>query len=123
MNRILSVFLVLLMLCAGCVQHRMLENTRVPEIELTDAGAVVFRGKIIKPQDVSDVLEDAGIPKRQEINILVSGRTDRRLMTYIIVQLDRAGYKRTIFNSRRRTYSEVKKHTGAPMPEPSAVKY
>ena len=123
MNRILFGILFTLMLCAGCVQHRLLENTRVPEIEISDAGNVVFQGKIVKPSEVAEALADAGIPKTQEINILITANSDRRLMTYLIVQLDQAGYKRTIFISRRRTYSEVKKYTGSPIPEPKAVKY
>lgn len=123
MNYIAIVAAVLSMLCAGCVQHRLLENTRVPEIELLDSGEVCFRGKIIKPDKVADELEDAGIPEEQEINILVNRQSNRRLMTYVMIQLGRAGYKRAIFVTPRSTSSDVKTYTGAPIAEPGAVKF
>lgn len=108
LNFLLSVLLFAVS-CAwhGCTTSRVIENTRVPEITLDEAGAITFNGKRLEPGKVAAAVRAAGFKREQEVNILIPDNPDRTLMRALSVELVQSGYTRTIFVKNRKTSSTV----------------
>jgi hypothetical protein len=111
MNRIsflfsLSAFAALL--CGpGCVNTRVIENTRTPEIVVDAFGAITFNDKRIELKKLARAVKAAGITRDQEVNILVPERFDPALRSQIYAEMLRGGYTRTIFVTSRKATSLV----------------
>jgi predicted transcriptional regulator len=100
---------VLACVCAftGCTSSRVIENTRVPEIEIDEFGAITFDGDPVKLGKVASAVRAAGIGREQEINIRVPEKFDATLRNEICAELVRRGYTRTIFIKARKATATV----------------
>jgi hypothetical protein len=97
--------LILLFCCAlagGCVTHRVISNTRKPEIVIDDYGRISLSGKTVERGKIAKAVRSAGFTQDQEINILIPDRPDRGLMASVAGELVKGGYKRTVFVKNRR---------------------
>ncbi len=102
---ILAVFAVFL---CGCATERYITDARHPEIAITAAGGVTYRGKFVEPEDLPDLLEDSGFTKDDTINIHVPDNlTDMRLARRVMGTLSRNGFRRPILLTDRKSYTEV----------------
>lgn len=105
-NLFLNV-LVALSFCAGCVNTRVIENTRAPEIIVDDSGAITFNNQRVKLDKLAKTVKRAGIDRDQEVNILVPENFDRALRNRIYAAMIRSGYTRTVFVSNRKASAVV----------------
>lgn len=96
-----------LALAAGCTSSRVIENTRVPEITISDTGAITFNNRPLKRGRIAQAVKDAGFERTQEVNILIPDNPDRALMRAVTAELVSGGYTRTIFVKNRKTTSFV----------------
>lgn len=104
----MSIILVCgLLVFAGCVSHRVIENTRTPEIELTEFGKILVNGQPVEIQDLLSATQEAGFEKEQEVNVLLPENPDRRLMQRVTGILVHGGFHRTIFVSKKKALSDV----------------
>jgi biopolymer transport protein ExbD len=108
----IAALLVLACVCAltGCTSSRVIENTRVPEIEIDESGAITFNGERVQLGKVAATVRSAGFKREQEINILVPDKFDHTLRSAVCAELVRGGYTRTIFmKSRKATATVIQK--------------
>lgn len=108
-HAVLSLTLAFLALTCwnGCVNSRVIENTRVPEIALDESGTVTFNGKRVEPGKLAAAVKAAGFERSQEVTILVPDNPDRKLMSALSAELVRGGYTRTIFVKHRKASAVV----------------
>ncbi|MBO7654336.1 MAG: hypothetical protein J6U40_05390 [Kiritimatiellae bacterium] len=110
--------LVFLMgLAMGCVSHRVIEDTRKPELEITEFGILLVNGERVERGRLVKAMKRAGFTYDQEVNILVPDRPDRQLMKSVTGELVRGGYKRHVFVKNRRAMSDL-----PPTVQPGAAK-
>lgn len=115
-------FLVAVLFSTGCASHRVLENTRKPEIEINEFGTISIYGKIVERNRLLREVKRAGFSTDQEVNILIPENPDRRLMQSIAGELVQGGYKRTIFVKKKRAFSSLQKAgKGVPPPPPPRI--
>jgi hypothetical protein len=93
----------------GCTTSRLIENTRVPEVTIDEAGLMTYNGKQIQRGKLAAALKSAGLPKTQEINIRIPDMNDRALMKSLSAELVQGGYTRTIFVTPRKATSTLSK--------------
>ncbi|MBQ9431575.1 MAG: hypothetical protein IJU44_08480 [Kiritimatiellae bacterium] len=97
-----------LMFTAGCVADRVIENTRVPELEISEFGTITLNGETVALENLAKAMRKAGFEKSQEVNVLIPDRPDRNLMKRVSSELIvKAGYTRTVFVKKRRALSNV----------------
>ena len=97
-------------LLCGCATEHYVTDARHPEISITEAGGVTYRGEFVDIEDLPGLLKDSGFRKRDTINIHVSDdlrdmRAPRRVMAF----LSRNGFTRPILISERRSYTQLGK--------------
>lgn len=109
--RTLSLFACFLLpiLWSGCTTSRVIENTRVPEISVDEAGIISFNGEHLPPDKVASAIRRAGFLPSQEINILIPDNPDRKVMQTLSAELVRGGYTRTVFLKNRKASATLKK--------------
>ena len=98
-----------LVLGSGCASTRVIENTRVPEVSMDDAGIISFGGEQLPPEKVVAAIRRAGFVHTQEINILIPDNPDRKLMQTLSAELVRGGYTRTVFLKSRKASATLQK--------------
>lgn len=96
-----------LLFFTGCVSHRVIEDTRKPEIELTEFGHIKVNGELVELQDLLKATKRAGFERNQEVNILIPENPDRRLMRRVTGVLVQGGFQRTIFVTRKKAFSDT----------------
>lgn len=98
------------MACAvwsGCVSSRVIEDTRTPELKISESGTVTFHGEQVALGKVARALKSAGVKHDQEVNILVPGMPDKALMGRVAGELRMAGFTRVVFMTSRNVTSNV----------------
>lgn len=115
--------LVFLFACAwlsfgtvGCVEHRVVSDTRVPEVEIDPYGRILFQGRQVEPGKLARVLRKSDIRKDQQIRILIPNQQDRKLMGHIAGELRQGGFTRFIFVTNRAARSSVQEHRSGGLP-------
>ena len=91
----------------GCMSHRVIENTRTPEIELTEFGNIEVNGEPVEIQNLLRTVRGAGFGLDQEVNVLIPENPDRRLMQRVTGILVQGGYRRTIFVTKKKAFSDA----------------
>ena len=94
------------LLFTGCVT-RVIENTRRPELEITDYGTILLNGKVVQRGKIAKAMRSAGFERGQEVNILISNHPDRDLMASVAGEVVQGGYRRTVFVTKKQAFSEV----------------
>ncbi|MBO5941636.1 MAG: hypothetical protein J6R18_10625 [Kiritimatiellae bacterium] len=103
---IVSVFC----LCAisGCTHTTYVADSKHPEVEFSEDGGLKWRGKFIELEELPELLEDAGVSKKSQIDIRVSERMrSLKAPRVLLFILRRAGYTRGVLVTEKRAYSEV----------------
>jgi hypothetical protein len=105
----------MLVLHLGCTHTTYVSDSKHPEVEFTEDGRLLWRGKFIELHELPELLEDSGVSKKSQIDIRVSERMRSfkapRMLLFI---LRRAGYTRGVLVTKKKAYSEA----SAPAPGP-----
>ena len=99
---LLSAVLVL----SGCSHTSYVSDSRHPEVEFSEDGGLLWRGRFIELEELPELLEDSGVRRDSQIDIRVSERmrslkAPRRLLFI----LRRAGYTRGVLKTKKKAYS------------------
>lgn len=104
-------FLILLpmaMFFLGCAHEQFMTDARHPEVAVSESGNVTYRGEIIDPEDLPDLLKKSGLTREDTIHIhIVSGLKDYRHPYYVLGILVKNGFTRSVFVEDRQSFSEV----------------
>lgn len=105
--RIFAVLALAAAFAAGCTHERIVNDSKNPEVEYTENGDLKWRGEFIDPEDLPDLLEDAEVGKKSQINIRVPP-TIRSLKgpRLLLFMLRRAGYTRAVLVTEKKAYSK-----------------
>ena len=102
-------------LFSGCTHTTYVSDSKHPEVEFTENGELLWRGKFIELHELPELLEDSGVDRKSQIDIRVSERMRSfkapRMLLFI---LRRAGYTRGVLVTKKKAYSEA----SAPAPGP-----
>ena len=71
-------------LLCGCATEHYVTDARHPEISITEAGGVTYRGEFVDIEDLPGLLKDSGFRKRD------ARRTAQAAATPAISRVDRA---------------------------------
>ena len=103
------VLLSIALCCASCTTSRVIENTRVPEVEIDTAGKIWIKDKSVQPGKIGKTLRSAGFRREQEVNILIPDTDNRRMMQSVTADLVRSGFTRSVFITNKSATSSVSK--------------
>ena len=107
MKRRLAMAAFAVLLC-GCATEHYVTDARHPEISITEAGGVTYRGKFVDIEDLPGLLKDSGFGKRDTINIHVPDNlSDMRIPRRVMSVLSRNGFTRPMLVSDRKSYTDV----------------
>lgn len=100
------VFLSAGILLSGCAHTTYVADSRNPEVEFSEDGGLMWRGRFIALEELPELLEEAGVDKKSQIDIRVSERMrSLRAPRVLLFVLRRAGYTRGVLVTRKRAYS------------------
>ena len=103
-------------LVAGCTHTTYVADSKNPEVEFVEDGGLLWRGRFIELDELPDLLEDAGVSKKTQIDIRVSERMrSLKAPRVLLFILRRAGYTRGVLVTKKRAYSS----SSTPPPKPS----
>lgn len=117
MIRLFYPFAVACTLFCGCAHTTYVADAENPEVEFTEDGSLLWRGRYIELGELPGLLEDAGVDRKSQIDIRVSQRIrSLKAPRQLLFILRRAGYTRGVLVTRKRAYSE----SPSPSPKPQA---
>ncbi len=103
-----TVLYMILLSCCGCINppREIRFDAAKPCVAITPQG-IKFGEKLVLPQEVPELLEDHGVPKDATIHILLDDNYTDRRAPWVFQHniLGKAGYRRSIFVSKRRAES------------------
>ena len=108
MKRILLniVFASAIIMFSGCTHTTYIADSKNPEVEFSEDGGLLWRGRFIGLEELPELLEDAGVDKKSQIDIRVPDRMHSlkapRVLLFI---LRRAGYTRGVLVTKKKAYS------------------
>lgn len=98
--------LAAVLLSPGCATEHYEMDARHPAAVMMPDGALEFRGRFYSPEQFPRALKKAGIPRDRMINIRVPETiSDPRLLRKTRAMIGKAGYRRVIFNTERKSMS------------------
>ena len=101
-------FAVLTALLSGCSHTTYIADSKNPEVEFSEDGGLMWRGRFIELHELPDIIEDAGVDKKSQIDIRVSERMrSLKAPRALLFILRRRGYTRGVLVTKKRAYSEV----------------
>lgn len=112
---VLNVFLLAAaVVSSGCTHTTYVSDSRHPEVEFSEDGGLLWRGRFVDIGELPELLEDSGVSRKSQIDIRVSEqmrslRAPRRLLFV----LRRAGYTRGVLVTKKKAYS----HSSMPPPK------
>ncbi len=93
---------------AGCETERYVSDAQHPEVCITAAGGVTFRGRFVEPEDLPGLLRDASFRKTDTIYISApDDMSDWRLKRRVMGILSRGGFTRPVLVGEQKSYSEA----------------
>ncbi|MDA3923160.1 MAG: hypothetical protein PF904_00480 [Kiritimatiellae bacterium] len=95
--------------CMSCTTSRVIENSRIPEVEIDTFGKIWINDKPVKLGKIGRTLQHAGFRREQEVNILVADTRDRRTMRAVTSDLVKRGFTRSVFITNKSATSSIKK--------------
>jgi hypothetical protein len=106
--------LIAVAVLCGCSHTTYVSDSKHPEVEFSEDGGLLWRGRFIDLEDLPELLEDSGVDKKSQIDIRVSERMRSlkapRMLLFI---LRRAGYTRGVLVTKKKAYS----HSSTPPPK------
>ena len=104
------LFLILVIACflCGCETEHYVSDSRHPDVAITAAGSVTFRGEFVDPEDLPGLLRKACYSRADTIFISApDDMADWRLKRKVMAILSRNGYTRPVLVGESRSYSEA----------------
>jgi hypothetical protein len=81
-------------------------DSKHPEVEFSEDGGLLWRGRFIKLEELPEFLEDSGVSRKSQIDIRVSERMrSLRAPRRLLFILRRAGYTRGVLVTKKKAYS------------------
>lgn len=125
------VFTAVVALLSGCSHTTYIADSKNPEVEFAEDGGLKWRGRFIELHELPDLLEDAGVDKKSQIDIRVSERMrSLKAPRALLFILRRRGYTRGVLVTKKRAYSEVpsppkqyRRTVVPPSPQRRAIRY
>lgn len=109
------LFVTALLIAGGCAHTTFIADSKHPEVEFSEDGGLMWRGRFIELHELPELLEDAGVDKKSQIDIRVSERMrSLKAPRALLFILRRAGYTRGVLVTKKRAYSEA----SSPPPKP-----
>jgi hypothetical protein len=107
MPMLCAVIGAMLVLHLGCTHTTYVSDSKHPEVEFTEDGGLLWRGKFIELHELPELLEDSGVSKKSQIDIRVSERMrSLKAPRVLLFILRRAGYTRGVLVTKKKAYSE-----------------
>lgn len=92
----------------GCATEHYVTDARHPEIAITEAGGVTYRGEFVDIDDLPGLLRSSGLSKRDTINIHIPDNlSDMRIPRRVMGVLSRNGFTRPMLVTDRKSYTNV----------------
>ena len=108
MTRQLFFILVAVLFLYGCETEHFVSDAKHPEVAITAAGGVTFRGEFVEPEDLPGLLRKACYSRTDTIYISTPDETSHLLLKRkVMAILSRNGYTRPVLVGVERSYSEV----------------
>ena len=108
MKRVSVILLLGALLFSGCASEYYISDAKHPEVVITAAGGVTFRGRFVEPEDLPGLLRGASFSRKDPIYIgAPDDMADWRLKRTVMAILTRGGYTRPILVGAERSFSEV----------------
>ena len=93
---------------SGCTHTTYVADAKHPEVEFSEDGGLKWRGRFIELEELPELLEDAGVSRKSQIDIRVSERMrSLKAPRVLLFILRKAGYTRGVLVTEKRAYSEV----------------
>ena len=100
------VFALVAILFSGCTHTTYIADSKNPEVEFSEDGGLMWRGRFIELEELPELLEDAGVDKKSQIDIRVSERMrSLKAPRTLLFILRRAGYTRGVLVTKKKAYS------------------
>ncbi len=97
LSRNICIAFVMAACGTACTTSRVIENTRVPEVEIDTSGTIWMNNRRVELGKIGKTLRSTGFRREQEVNILIPEDPDRRLMQAVSADLVRSGFTRSAF--------------------------
>ena len=102
---------------AGCSHTAYVASSKNPEVEFTEDGGLTWRGRFIELNALPDILDDAGVSRKSQIDIRVSERMrSLKAPRALLFILRRAGYTRGVLVTKKQARSS----SSVPIPKSPA---
>ena len=100
------IFASVAILFSGCTHTTYIADSKNPEVEFSEDGGLMWRGRFIELEDLPELLEDAGVDKKSQVDIRVSERMrSLKAPRTLLFILRRAGYTRGVLVTKKKAYS------------------
>ena len=100
------VFALVAILFSGCTHTTYIADSKNPEVEFSEDGGLMWRGRFIELEELPELLEDADVDKKSQIDIRVSERMrSLKAPRTLLFILRRAGYTRGVLVTKKKAYS------------------
>ena len=115
------------MFVAGCTHETYIVDSKHPEVEYAEDGALKWHGRFIEPEELPHLLKKSGVDYKSQINIRVPERMQSlKAPRYLLFILRKAGYTRGVLVTEKRAYSKSSAQLPPPPPPPPqrrAIRY
>ena len=90
-----AVFASMAISFCGCTHTTYIADSKNPEVEFSEDGGLMWRGRFIELEELPELLEDADVDKKSQIDIRVPERIrSLKAPRVLLFILRRAGYTR-----------------------------
>ena len=104
------LFLILATVCflCGCETEHYVSDSKHPDVAITAAGGVMFRGEFVDPEDLPGLLRRSAYQRTDTIYISApDDMADWRLKRKVMAILSRNGFTRPVLVGEVHSFSEV----------------
>ena len=100
------IFASVAILFSGCTHTTYIADSKNPEVEFSEDGGLMWRGRFIELEELPELLEDAGVDKKSQVDIRVSERMrSLKAPRTLLFILRKAGYTRGVLVTKKKAYS------------------
>ena len=100
------IFASVAILFSGCTHTTYIADSKNPEVEFSEDGGLMWRGRFIELEELPELLEDAGVDKKSQVDIRVSERMrSLKAPRTLLFILRRAGYTRGVLVTTKKASS------------------
>ena len=113
----IPIFILVCAFC-GCAHEKYTTDSRHPEIVVNERAEVLWRGKVVEPEDIPSLLEDSDFSRDETVYIRVPEKFEdqpMRVSYYVMGLLAKKGYRRPMLQKERKAYSEAGKLPERPL--------